>query len=194
MAEEQLPHKLQLNERRQLTMTGVTEVVSFEDSAVVLQTSLGTLIVQGRELQLKTLSLEGGQVAVDGTISSLVYEESRSGGGWRHRLFGWPRRLPAAVCCAAVCWAGRWGCTMDSFGPCADGIRDWRTGCFCWGPSGFGSIRALGSAEGICGWDIFLGFWPEDSSGNAPPGGFCARFFPDFGKAWQRQGSSRSCL
>lgn len=88
MAEEQLPHKLQLNERRQLTMTGVTEVVSFEDSAVVLQTSLGTLIVQGRELQLKTLSLEGGQVAVDGTISSLVYEESRSGGGWRHRLFG----------------------------------------------------------------------------------------------------------
>ena len=88
MAEEQLPHKLQLNERRQLTMTGVTEVVSFEDSAVVLQTSLGTLIVQGRELQLKTLSLEGGQVAVDGTISSLAYEDPRPGGGWRHRLFG----------------------------------------------------------------------------------------------------------
>lgn len=88
MAEEQLPHKLQLNERRQLTMTGVTEVVSFEDSAVVLQTSLGTLIVQGRELQLKTLSLEGGQVSVDGTVSSLVYEEPRASGGWRRRLFG----------------------------------------------------------------------------------------------------------
>lgn len=88
MAEDQLPHKLQLNERRQLTMTGVTEVVSFDDSTVVLQTSLGTLIVQGRELQLKTLSLEGGQVAVDGTVSSLVYEEPRSSGGWRHRLFG----------------------------------------------------------------------------------------------------------
>lgn len=88
MAEEHLPHKLQLNERRQLTMTGVTEVVSFEESAVVLQTSLGTLIVQGRELQLKTLSLEGGQVAVDGTISALVYEEPRQSGGWRRRLFG----------------------------------------------------------------------------------------------------------
>ena len=86
MGEEHLPHKLQLNERRQLTMTGVTEVVSFEDTAVVLQTSLGTLIVQGRELQLKTLSLEGGQVAVDGNISALVYEEPRQGGGWR-RLF-----------------------------------------------------------------------------------------------------------
>ena len=87
MAEERLPHKLQLNERRQLTMTGVTEVVSFEDSAVVLQTSLGTLIVQGRELQLKTLSLEGGQVEVDGTITALSYEEPRTG-GWRSRLFG----------------------------------------------------------------------------------------------------------
>ncbi len=88
MVQEHLPHKLQLNERRQLTMTGVTEVVSFEDSAVVLQTSQGTLIVQGRELQLKTLSLEGGQVAVDGSISSLTYEEPRQSGGWRRRLFG----------------------------------------------------------------------------------------------------------
>ena len=88
MAEEQYPHKLTLNERRQLTMTGVTEVVSFEDSAVVLRTSLGTLVVQGRDLQLKTLSLEGGQVAVDGTVSALVYEEPRQAGGWLHRLFG----------------------------------------------------------------------------------------------------------
>lgn len=87
MAEAQLPHKLQLNERRQLTMTGVTEVVSFDDGAVVLQTSLGTLIVQGKQLQLKQLSLDGGQVAVDGEIAALSYEESRAPGGWR-RLFG----------------------------------------------------------------------------------------------------------
>lgn len=87
MGEEHLPHKLQLNERQQLTMNGVTEVVSFDDSAVVLQTSLGTLIVQGQELQLKTLSLEGGQVAVDGHITALIYEEPRTG-GWRQRLFG----------------------------------------------------------------------------------------------------------
>ncbi len=87
MEQEHLPHKLQLNERRQLTMTGVTEVVSFEETSVVLRTALGTLIVQGRELQLKTLSLEGGQVAVDGSIAALVYEEPRQGGSWR-RLFG----------------------------------------------------------------------------------------------------------
>ena len=83
MAEEHLPHKLCLNERRQLTMTGVTEVVSFDDTAVVLQTSLGTLIVQGSELKLKTLSLEGGQVEVNGSVSTLAYEEPR-----KRRLFG----------------------------------------------------------------------------------------------------------
>ena len=86
MAQEQLPHKLQLNERRHLTMNGVTEVVSFEDTAVVMQTSLGTLVVQGQGLQLKTLSLEGGQVAVDGTITALIYQEPRQGGFWERLL------------------------------------------------------------------------------------------------------------
>ena len=82
MAQEQMSHKLTLNERRQLTMTGVTEVVSFDDTQVVLQTTLGTLIVQGQELQLKTLSQDGGQVAVDGHISAFLYEEPKTG-GWR---------------------------------------------------------------------------------------------------------------
>lgn len=82
-----LPHKLTLNERSSLVMTGVTEVVSFDETAVVVHTSLGTLIIQGTGLQLKNLSLDGGQVAVDGNIASLVYEELRRG-GWMHRLFG----------------------------------------------------------------------------------------------------------
>ena len=80
-----LPHRLTLNERRQLSMTGVSEVVSFDDTAVVLRTELGTLVIQGSELQLKTLSLEGGQVAVEGSISALIYEEPRAS-GWRRWL------------------------------------------------------------------------------------------------------------
>ena len=46
MEEQRLPHKLQLSDRRQLTMTGVTEVRSFDESTVVLCTSLGTLVVR----------------------------------------------------------------------------------------------------------------------------------------------------
>ena len=86
MTEERFPHKLTLNERNHLTMTGVAEVVSFDETTVVLRTSLGTLTVQGQELKLKTLSLDGGQVAVDGEVSALIYEEPRLS-GWR-RLLG----------------------------------------------------------------------------------------------------------
>lgn len=88
MGEERLSHKLTLDERKKLTMTGVTEVVSFDESAVVLHTSLGTLVVQGQQLQLKTLSEEGGHVSVEGQVDALHYEQSRSGGSWLSRLFG----------------------------------------------------------------------------------------------------------
>ena len=90
MAEERLklPHKLTLDERSCLTMTGVTEVVSFDDSAVVLRTGLGTLVIHGKQLQLKTLSVECGQVAVDGQVTAMIYEEPRPAGGFMRRLFG----------------------------------------------------------------------------------------------------------
>ena len=90
MAREEitLPHKLVLNERSQLTMSGVSEVVSFDDSVVVLRTALGVLTVQGKDLQLKNLSLDGGNVAVEGDIGALYYEEPRQPGGWLRRLFG----------------------------------------------------------------------------------------------------------
>ena len=84
--EEKMPHALSLTERNKLTVYGVTDVVSFEDNAVVLRTSMGTLAVHGRDMQLKTLSPEGGQVIVEGTVSALIYEEPRATGGWLSRL------------------------------------------------------------------------------------------------------------
>ena len=89
MAEQQhLPHTLTLDERRRLTMTGVTEVVSFDDVSVVLKTGPGTLVVTGSQLQLKQLAPEGGSVAVEGRITALTYEEPRPAGGWLSRLLG----------------------------------------------------------------------------------------------------------
>ena len=87
MAEERMGHRLSMEDRGKLTMTGVSEVLSFEDTSVVLRTELGTLVVQGRDLQLKTLSTDGGQVAVEGSVTALVYEEPRQG-GWLRRLLG----------------------------------------------------------------------------------------------------------
>ena len=83
-----LPHKLTLNERKQLTVTGVTEVVSFDENAVIVHTDLGSLVVQGKNLQLKTLLPEGGQVTVDGTVSAIGYEEPRPAGSLWRRLLG----------------------------------------------------------------------------------------------------------
>lgn len=86
MEQPQIPHKLTLNERKALTATGVTEVVSFDDNGVVLHTALGTLEIQGQQLVLKSLSIDGGQVAVDGHITALFYEEPRPAGSFFRRL------------------------------------------------------------------------------------------------------------
>lgn len=85
--ENTMPHKLMLNERSSLSLTGVTEAVSFDETAVVLKTTLGTLIIQGTDLQMKNLSLEGGQVAVEGHIDALSYEDLRPAGSVWRRLF-----------------------------------------------------------------------------------------------------------
>lgn len=81
------PHRLTLNERKALTMTGVTEVLSFDENAIALRTDLGILQIHGSQLQLKDLSREKGSMMVEGTIAALVYEQPRQGGFWR-RLMG----------------------------------------------------------------------------------------------------------
>ena len=80
-------HSLRLVGRAELTITGVTEVSRFEEDGVLLQTDMGELTVQGEQLQLKELSLDGGRVAVSGSISALIYGRQQSG-GWLHRLLG----------------------------------------------------------------------------------------------------------
>lgn len=72
--------KLSLEERNRLAVTGVSQVVRFEEELVVLETSLGILHVHGQELKLQDLSLEGGRAAVEGRISALIFEEPRERG------------------------------------------------------------------------------------------------------------------
>lgn len=78
--------KLNLEQRSKLAVTGVSQVVRFEEELVVLDTGLGTLHIHGRELKLQDLSLEGGRAAVEGQISAMIFEEPREKSGWG-RLF-----------------------------------------------------------------------------------------------------------
>ena len=83
------PHKLTLDGRNRLTMTGVTEVESFDEEMVVLHTTKGTLVIRGQGLHLQLLSLDGGQVHVDGMVESMTYEDTgRQPAGFFARLFG----------------------------------------------------------------------------------------------------------
>ena len=87
MEMEKLPHKVTLEGRKKLTMQGVTQVMGFDDTQVLLATNQGNLLIQGENLQLKALSPDGGQMVVDGHICALSYEEPKPAGGMLRRLF-----------------------------------------------------------------------------------------------------------
>ena len=83
------PHHLILEGREQLSVSGVEEVESFDENTIVMYTSRGTLIVRGQGLHIEKLSLDGGDLKVEGDIDSLTYEDSgrEKAGGLLARLF-----------------------------------------------------------------------------------------------------------
>lgn len=82
------PHHLILEDREQLSVSGVEEVESFDESQIVMYTNKGTLIVRGEDLHIEKLSLDGGDLKVEGSIDSLTYEDTpRDKGGFLSRLF-----------------------------------------------------------------------------------------------------------
>ena len=82
-------HQLTLEGRERLTVSGVEDVERFDESAIVMSTTAGTLVVTGENLHIGKLSLDGGELHVDGQIDSLSYEEQSAGrGGLLGRLFG----------------------------------------------------------------------------------------------------------
>lgn len=84
----ELPHSLSLQDRHRLSVSGVEDVESFDESAVVLQTVGGLLILRGSGLHIDKLSIEGGELLLTGRIDSLVYEDEGVGkGGFFARLF-----------------------------------------------------------------------------------------------------------
>ena len=84
-----LYHQLQLDGRERLTVSGVEDVERFDENAIVMSTCVGTLIITGENLHIGKLSLEGGELKVEGRIDSLEYEEDAPvSGGFFSRLFG----------------------------------------------------------------------------------------------------------
>ena len=82
-------HRGELDGRERLIVSGVDDVDRFDENEIVMTTSAGTLIVTGESLHIGKLSLDGGELHVDGRIDSLLYEDAdRPSGGLLSRLFG----------------------------------------------------------------------------------------------------------
>ena len=82
-------HRLELVGRERLTVSGVEDVERFDENGIVMSTSAGVLVVTGEDLHIDKLSLDGGELHVDGRIDSVAYEEGgREQGGFLRRLFG----------------------------------------------------------------------------------------------------------
>ena len=71
----QAAHHILLEGREELTVSGVEEVESFDENTIVMLTVKGTLVVRGEDLHIEKLSLDGGDLKVEGTVDSLSYED-----------------------------------------------------------------------------------------------------------------------
>ena len=68
---------LVLQNRSALSVTGVTEVFDFDDKSVSMVTALGELLVKGKSLRISRLSVETGEVDIEGTVDGLEYTKIR---------------------------------------------------------------------------------------------------------------------
>ncbi|WP_437182650.1 sporulation protein YabP [Shouchella lonarensis] len=83
-------HNITLRGRKQLDITGVKQVESFDIEEFLLETDMGFLAVRGQNLHMKNLDVERGDVSIEGKIYDLVYVDQNQAGkskGFLGKLF-----------------------------------------------------------------------------------------------------------
>lgn len=73
MTDIQGRHNAIMENRSKLMLTGVNDVERFDENLVVLYTQLGELTIKGEELHISEMSVESGELNIDGKISALIY-------------------------------------------------------------------------------------------------------------------------
>ena len=68
-------HRLNMEDRKRLEMTGISDVISFDLNKILLETDYGVVTVKGDNLHVNRLSVEKGELDIDGSIQSLEYSE-----------------------------------------------------------------------------------------------------------------------
>ena len=67
-----------LENRGKLSVSGVVDVLSFDDQVVIIETDLGLLTVKGENIRINKLSIDTSEVIVEGDISSMAYSENKN--------------------------------------------------------------------------------------------------------------------
>lgn len=81
---------LVLENREKLSISGVSDVLSFDDQIVIVETELGLLSVKGENLRINKLSIDTSEVVVEGDIFNLSYSEKsadKKGGSLIGKIF-----------------------------------------------------------------------------------------------------------
>ena len=79
-----------IENREKLSISGVVDVESFNDEAVIVDTELGVLIVRGEDLHISKLNLDNAELNIEGDIISCEYsdkESNKSRGGFFSKMF-----------------------------------------------------------------------------------------------------------
>lgn len=85
---KQRSHKFMLTNRRTCLVSGVCDVLSFDLSEILLETDQGMLMIKGSDLHVNRLTLEKGEVDIEGKIDSLTYSDVNGYGGKGESLLG----------------------------------------------------------------------------------------------------------
>lgn len=80
-------HKVSMTNRRLCVINGVKDVISFDVQEVRLETELGMLQIKGEDLHVSRLTLERGEIDIDGRIDSFIYMDESSMGGKKESLW-----------------------------------------------------------------------------------------------------------
>ncbi len=81
-------HKVLLVNRKSGAFSGVVDVLSFDVAEILLETELGMLLIKGHDLHVNRLSLEKGEIDIEGRIDSLTYSDVKSAGKQAESFFG----------------------------------------------------------------------------------------------------------
>ncbi len=83
-----ISHNISIENRNKIMITGVTDVLSFDEDGVIANTEMGILIIKGSDMHVGKLNVDDGSLSIEGEVFSLEYTDSDSSQRSRNSFLG----------------------------------------------------------------------------------------------------------